>query len=349
MSLETQGPSGKAAAKAALLYIDYLTATWMPEPLWQSWSQKGRSVASAILKIPVQGVLPTTNHLESFNGLLKRKYIPRWQRSGSRLRFNFFIHILITSILPDIFATRLSHHHYHMWLSSRFADHAGGVNLVEVRKLRAAEAPVATIGQLCWWEADARRDDEAWAIVQTHRLQPVTQTVSIDQYETTCFSASAPLHSLSSTQYKLYLHRMGHGHCSCSDFAYRGGACKHLRALRIVVESWVKQHFILPFHYPSSISAAKHLHPTQPTQINCTHSETIAPTRHRDRHGDASHTGPLTINNIFALQRLAGDTDMISEGLADTEVLQDAPSVSDSTSESNDLEDNDPVFAVRAC
>jgi hypothetical protein len=130
-SVASQGSSGQAAAKAGLSYLDYLGDTWMHESLWQSWSQKGRTVASIILKIPIEGVLPTTNHLESFNGLLKRKYIPRWQRSGSRLRFDFLIHILITQILPDIFASRLAHRNYHIWLTSRFADHAGGADLVE--------------------------------------------------------------------------------------------------------------------------------------------------------------------------------------------------------------------------
>lgn len=76
-SLANQGANGMAAAKLAVAYLDYLTMTWMLELLWQSWSHKGHSVASVVLS--------TTNHLESFNGLLKRKYIPCWQHSGSCL------------------------------------------------------------------------------------------------------------------------------------------------------------------------------------------------------------------------------------------------------------------------
>jgi hypothetical protein len=102
--LAQHGPIGQAASKAGLSFLDYLNLTWMPEPLWQSWSHKGHIVAAMILKIPVQGVLPTTNHLEAFNGLLKRKYIPQWQRSGSRLRFDFLVHVLICNILPEIFS-----------------------------------------------------------------------------------------------------------------------------------------------------------------------------------------------------------------------------------------------------
>ena len=106
MLLAQHSPS---ASHAAVIYIDYIMNTWMPEPLWQSWSHKGCTIASAILKIPIEGLLPTTNHLEAFNSLLKCKYIPRWQRSGSHLCFDFLIHILITKILPDIFASWLSH------------------------------------------------------------------------------------------------------------------------------------------------------------------------------------------------------------------------------------------------
>ena len=76
MSLAQHSPS---ASHAAVTYIDYIVNTWMPIPLWKSWSHKGHTIASTILKIPIEGVLPTTNHIEAFNGLLKCKYIPRWQ------------------------------------------------------------------------------------------------------------------------------------------------------------------------------------------------------------------------------------------------------------------------------
>ena len=69
------GALAQAALKSGVTYINYLSEMWMPESLWQSWSQKGCSVASTILKIPIEGVLPTTNHLESFNSVLKQKHI----------------------------------------------------------------------------------------------------------------------------------------------------------------------------------------------------------------------------------------------------------------------------------
>jgi hypothetical protein len=47
------------------------------DPLWQSWSDFGRRVVASILKYPFEGILPTTNHLKSFNGLLKQKHLWR--------------------------------------------------------------------------------------------------------------------------------------------------------------------------------------------------------------------------------------------------------------------------------
>ena len=85
------GTSSQAASKLGVTYVNYLSETWMLESLWQSWSQNGHTVASTILKIPIQGVLPTTNHLESFNSVLKQKHIPRLQCSGSHFHFDCLI------------------------------------------------------------------------------------------------------------------------------------------------------------------------------------------------------------------------------------------------------------------
>jgi len=49
----------------------------MSHALWQSWSQQGRKQVSNIVGIPIEGVIPITNHLESFNGILKGKHITR--------------------------------------------------------------------------------------------------------------------------------------------------------------------------------------------------------------------------------------------------------------------------------
>ncbi|KAF8587603.1 hypothetical protein K439DRAFT_1298945, partial [Ramaria rubella] len=70
-----QHPEMVVAANAGLNFLKYLRDTWMPVSLWNGWSQKGRIDASQVLQTSIEGVIPTTNHLEAFNGLLKQKYI----------------------------------------------------------------------------------------------------------------------------------------------------------------------------------------------------------------------------------------------------------------------------------
>ena len=118
MAIADNDTTAQSAAKAGIEFLGYIKTTWMPEALWQGWSQKGHVVAAMLLNIPIEGVLSTTNHLESFNCLLKRQYIPHWQRSGAWLRFDFLIHILITKILPEIFAVQRSQQLYSTWLSA---------------------------------------------------------------------------------------------------------------------------------------------------------------------------------------------------------------------------------------
>lgn len=94
----------------------------MTKAYWGSWSMSGRIRAAAALGRPVSGILPTTNHLESFNKTLKRSYITHWQKAGKRLRFDVFFHFLISRIIPAIFE---AHHHQELhdsWVAARFPD-----------------------------------------------------------------------------------------------------------------------------------------------------------------------------------------------------------------------------------
>lgn len=127
-------PNSASAAHGGIKHIDYLVSFWMPLPMWQSWSEWGRVAASTLLKIPVEGVIPTTNHLESFNAILKRKHLPAWLHSGRRLRFDSLIHILITRVLPGIYSHRKAQQEYSDWLTYRFRDNAGGENLAELHQ-----------------------------------------------------------------------------------------------------------------------------------------------------------------------------------------------------------------------
>ncbi|KIO25195.1 hypothetical protein M407DRAFT_25419 [Tulasnella calospora MUT 4182] len=76
-------PGTAPLASAALQYLDYLIGYWMAQPLWASWSAAGRNKAAKAMATPVHGVLPTTNHLESFNRLLKRGHLRRLENQTS--------------------------------------------------------------------------------------------------------------------------------------------------------------------------------------------------------------------------------------------------------------------------
>lgn len=268
----------------------------MPEPLWQSWSHYGRIIASQILKIPVEGILPTTNHLESFNGLLKRKYLPQWQRCGTRLRVDFLILILITKILPEIFALRRTLRDYKQWLHIRFSNGFDGSSLPVERhrdKSRSKEPPLSTEGNLCWWPSDANRDAEALALVRLNRIYDFRQKFNLHQYEATCVASRGSLEDPNHPRYYIYIHRDGFAACTCPDFSSRGAACKHLRAFRIILENWVEHRMITPFYFPLTAEAARN----------------IRSFVQRGPSGAPSSSSPTTaavLHNFLALQRIAG-------------------------------------------
>jgi hypothetical protein len=100
--LLTQLGSRKPIRKA-LEHVDYLRDYWTTDNLWKSWSDYGRKVAASLLGCEMEGVIPMTNHLESFNGVLKRKHLRQWKNRGQRIRVDILIQVLITHILPSIF------------------------------------------------------------------------------------------------------------------------------------------------------------------------------------------------------------------------------------------------------
>ena len=313
MAIMQHGPSAQAAAKSGMAFLAYMQSTWMPESLWQGWSQKGRSVAATLLNIPIEGVLPTTNHLESFNGLLKRKYIHRWQRAGARLRFDFLINILATRILPEIFTLRRSQQKYDTWLSMRF-------NIDKCRQ-HAVESDGPTT-RLYFCVSDTKRDEAALAIFHLHRIYNI-KVPNFDIIEAMCAASSASLQDLHHSQYSLWIHRAGLAHCTCPDFTSNGGACKHLRALRLVVDEWVTQRLVPAFYHPTSLDDARRvlslfLEPTNATMV---------------QHTTTQHTTCL-LTNITALRQVA-----VHEHCDDA--LSEASSITDSSGIDTIGDDND--------
>ncbi len=74
-------------------------------------------VASVRIGIPVESIIPTTNHLESFNFVLKYKFINPNKHSGHRLRFDIFIHLLVKEIVPEVYYRRFIQSQYVNWFA----------------------------------------------------------------------------------------------------------------------------------------------------------------------------------------------------------------------------------------
>ena len=237
--------------------------------MWQSWSEWGRVAASTLLKIPVEGVIPTTNHLESFNAILKRKHLPAWLHSGRHLRFDSLIHILIMQILPGIYSHRKAQQEYSDWLTDRFRDHAGGENLAELHRKLATEQEAQRNLPVCFWPVDPVRDAAAEQVL-AYRLVSPPQKHDANTYHAECKSQStltgSPLNLLT---YKIVFHRSGQSSCSCPDFQTRGGACKHLRAMRRIIDTWVIFGHETSFNYISShFAAVEHFKSLKPDHLS---------------------------------------------------------------------------------
>lgn len=219
----------RSVTRAALQHLEYLNSYWMPESMWQSWSEWGRRKAAERIGIPVQSVIPTTNHLESFNCVIKRKYIRSWLRSGNRLRVDFLILVLITRILPDIFSRHRTRAAEKEWIAERFRQQSGGKDLLPSPKRTRVEE----ILKAAWWSIDETHQSAAIELASKGHLMSIGHP-DADTYAAACASSTT-----ADVLYSISLCRSGEGACTCPDFQKRGGACKHLRALRLVIDSLV--------------------------------------------------------------------------------------------------------------
>ena len=166
-------PKSESSGRAGLKYTEYLEATWMAESLWNSWSEEGRSRAAAVLGVDIGDVLPTTNHLESFNGVLKRKHIGQWQHSGRKLRFDVLVFRLILYIMPNIYAQFRLAHSFMTWKKERFASIADARGIS--RQLRAVGNTVQVPpGAIAWYPPDPVRDGFAKDIARLRLIVPIS-------------------------------------------------------------------------------------------------------------------------------------------------------------------------------
>ncbi|RDX44477.1 hypothetical protein OH76DRAFT_1322336, partial [Lentinus brumalis] len=228
-------PKDSELASSAVVHLDYLTNYWMQEALWKSWSGYGRRVAGERLGSEVVMILTTTNHLESFNGVLKRKHLRRWQRGNRRLRIDVLLHLLITSIIPSIFAARALEEREHTRLMGMLKTVPGGAQLVEQCERsrtarRSDKSSPLTAAPYAFLAPDLSRDTQAAELLSAHQISVPTYVEHLRAFEFECFSSLATPTDAHPLQYTIVVGLDGSAACSCPDFRYHGGACKHLRA-----------------------------------------------------------------------------------------------------------------------
>ena len=195
-------------------------------------SEWGRIQASAIIGIPVEGIMPTTNHLESFNTILKCKHLPAWLHSGHCLHFDSLIHILIMRVLPSIFSQWKAQKEYSDWLMARFCQHTSGWDLTSIKDIQVGNQ-AKSCNMICWWQPDVRCDSEAGMILNLPNWFFVACGPDPHHsYHATCASSKANILDTNHLQYTIDIHHCSILSCTCPDFIHGNGlACKHLRVL----------------------------------------------------------------------------------------------------------------------
>lgn len=164
-------------------------------------------------------------------------------------------------------------------------------------------------GGLCWWPNDERRDTDAHALLGRGHLRDLAIHSNRDGYMATCTSSSQL-----GVCYQPQLHRNGYAQCDCPDFANRGGACKHLRAFRLIVDGWIQTGQIEPFMYPATLSAARRVCPLQtPNPLPSSNQHLPASSGISQATGSAS----ATVDNLLALQNFASQSEAPVEPFAD--------------------------------
>lgn len=227
-------------ATGVLKHLDYLESYWLREALWQSWSKAGRLRAAVLMKRPVNEVVPTTNHLESFNGVLKRKHLRRWQNNGRRLRVDVLVHVLILYALPSVFRQHAIEDLERQRRETLLRTVPGGSAILNAKgKVSTPLAPIA------YWADDSLRDAGAAALVTNKQISAPNFDAQTNTYTFTCYSSLATDHDGRLVTYNIAISQ-GETTCSCPDFQRRGGACKHIRAAVVRVEVLRAQSVQIP-------------------------------------------------------------------------------------------------------
>ena len=111
----------KKASKGGLAFLAYLKTYLNIQGFWLSWSRAGTLEAAWRLKVPVESIARTTNHLESFNGRIKGKWFAPYIHSGRLPRIDHWILTMITKVMPRFFQERTERRQQHdYYLAMRY-------------------------------------------------------------------------------------------------------------------------------------------------------------------------------------------------------------------------------------
>jgi hypothetical protein len=332
-AMKERGDHGEIAEKGISHLKDYLLDYWTSESLWRSWSDFGRRVAALILNCPLEGVLPTTNHLESFNGLLKRKHLRRWQHGGRRLRLDVLLQLLVSRVLPSIFQQRQMEKRAQQHWEEQMRSSPGGKALLDAR-----DKPAVVVPPIAYFQGDQDRDTAAAELLE--RKQISVPEAGKDVFNFACYSSLAVASEESPMIYQISLGFDGTGNCNCPDFLQRGGACKHIRAALLRLDQLRHQNPKIPcIHLPSTIEEARILQ-TRHVASLLTSSDALGP--HIDPSSNAIHQAAAIVDEalretdgVYEEDSEADKVVSVREDDSDNEsVVTDA-----STSESGDIEE----------
>ncbi|KAJ7610601.1 hypothetical protein DFH06DRAFT_1016591 [Mycena polygramma] len=222
--------TGKSVQKA-IEHINYLDSYWTTDNLWKSWSDFGRKVAASLLGCEMDGVIPTTNHLESFNGVLKRKHLRRWQNGGRRIRVDILIQILIIHILPSIFQERRLYRDQELRIAEQVRRLPGGASLLQNRQKGRV------IPKIAYLLPDSERTARAHAMLSAGQIGVPTFSQVDNSFVFVCYSSEALEIEAEPVKYAISVGIDGVVTCDCLDFKKHGGACKHIRGALLLLEN----------------------------------------------------------------------------------------------------------------
>ncbi|KAJ8090811.1 hypothetical protein PM082_024724 [Marasmius tenuissimus] len=207
----------------------------MSEDLCIGWSDRGIIRAAKILGCRMEDIIPTTNHLESFNRVLKHKHIAGQQRSGRRLRVDILLHFTVTKMMPSIFEqrdmVRAACHQRNEWIRSL----PGGESLLQgqVSPIQFQQLP-----SVAYLVEDHARATAAISILNHRQLGAPAFDPEKGLYTFECYSSLATEYDANPQLYEIKIYTNNITSCTCPDFSSHGGACKHLRAALMTIDQY---------------------------------------------------------------------------------------------------------------